>query len=74
MMMTYKRAKASGGAAVIVMVGEFTDPGVLGPQFVGNDDSDAVCDRAVVGRSGDHGDLLRAATGDRADRVILMRK
>ncbi|MEU0500762.1 hypothetical protein [Nocardia sp. NPDC005998] len=35
MMMTYKRAKASGGAADIVMMGEFTGLGVLGPQFVG---------------------------------------
>ncbi|MBB5911823.1 hypothetical protein BJY24_000690 [Nocardia transvalensis] len=35
MTMTYKGAKGSGGQADIVTAGEFTDPGVLGPQFVG---------------------------------------
>ncbi|MGK8522983.1 DUF1579 family protein [Nocardia asteroides] len=35
MTMSYKGAKGSGGDTDIVMAGEFTDPGVLGPQFVG---------------------------------------
>ncbi|MBF6176513.1 DUF1579 family protein [Nocardia blacklockiae] len=35
MTMSYKGAKDSGGEPDIVMQGEFTDPGVLGPQFVG---------------------------------------
>jgi hypothetical protein len=35
MMMTYKGAKGSGCATDIDVAGEFTDPGVLGKQFVG---------------------------------------
>ncbi|WP_329411061.1 DUF1579 domain-containing protein [Nocardia vinacea] len=35
MMMTYKGTKASGSAAGIEVAGEFTDPGVLGLQFIG---------------------------------------
>ncbi|MBF6206313.1 DUF1579 family protein [Streptomyces gardneri] len=35
MTMSYKGAKGSGGDAEIVMAGEFTDPGVLGEQFIG---------------------------------------
>ncbi|WP_454195891.1 DUF1579 family protein [Nocardia sp. Marseille-Q1738] len=35
MTMSYKGARNSGGAADITMAGEFTDPGILGPQFTG---------------------------------------
>lgn len=35
MTMTYKGEKGSGGQPDITALGEFTDPGVLGPQFVG---------------------------------------
>ncbi|MEU2030275.1 DUF1579 family protein [Nocardia amamiensis] len=35
MTMSYKAAQNSGGAADITMAGEFTDPGILGPQFTG---------------------------------------
>ncbi|MFF0455276.1 DUF1579 family protein [Nocardia africana] len=35
MMMTYRGAKNSGSAADIVMTGDFTDPGILGPANAG---------------------------------------
>ncbi|MEU2176595.1 DUF1579 family protein [Nocardia sp. NPDC019219] len=76
MTMSYKGAKGSGGDADIVMAGEFTDPGVLGPQFVG---------KTIPMRT-----LIRLESADRvvmeiyfappgeaeriADRVVLTRK
>ncbi|MEV6321135.1 DUF1579 family protein [Nocardia sp. NPDC051787] len=35
MTMSYKGAQNSGGGGDISMAGEFTDPGILGPQFTG---------------------------------------
>ncbi|WP_433684382.1 DUF1579 family protein [Nocardia sp. CA-119907] len=76
MMMTYKGAKASGGDADIVMAGEFTDPGVLGPQFVGKTIPMRTtirlesADRATM-------EIYFAPPGEAeriADRVILTRK
>jgi hypothetical protein len=76
MTMTYKGAKNSGDAAEIAMSGEFTDPGILGPQFLG---------KTIPMRT-----LLKLESADRtvleiyftppgqpesiADRVILTRK
>jgi len=76
MMMTYKGAKASGGAADIVVAGEFTDPGVLGPQFVGK----TIPMRTVIKmESADRAtmEIYFAPPGEAeriADRVILTRK
>ncbi|MFX0576497.1 DUF1579 family protein [Nocardia nepalensis] len=76
MMMTYKGAKASGGAADIVVAGEFTDPGVLGPQFVGK----TIPMRTVIKlESADRAtmEIYFAPPGETeriADRVVLTRK
>ncbi|WP_157124420.1 DUF1579 family protein [Nocardia pseudovaccinii] len=76
MMMTYKGAKASGSAADIGVAGEFTDPGVLGPQFVGK----TIPMRTVIElESADRVtmELYFAPPGEAeriADRVILTRK
>ncbi|MCC3330301.1 DUF1579 family protein [Nocardia abscessus] len=76
MTMSYKGAKGSGGDADIVMAGEFTDPGVLGPQFVGK----TIPMRTVIRlESADRVvmEISFAPPGEPeriADRVVLTRK
>ncbi|WP_159837670.1 DUF1579 family protein [Nocardia sp. CY41] len=76
MTMSYKGAKGSGGDVDIVMAGEFTDPGVLGPQFVGKNIPMRTlirlesADRVVM-------EIYFAPPGEAeriADRVVLTRK
>ncbi|WP_063017749.1 DUF1579 family protein [Nocardia niwae] len=76
MTMSYKGAKGSGGDLDIVMAGEFTDPGVLGPQFVGKTIPMRTlirlesADRVVM-------EIFFAPPGEAeriADRVVLTRK
>ncbi|WP_174185690.1 DUF1579 family protein [Nocardia barduliensis] len=76
MTMSYKGAKGSGGDPDIVMAGEFTDPGVLGAQFVGK----TIPMRTVIRlESADRVvmEIYFAAPGEPeriADRVVLTRK
>ncbi|WP_051020858.1 DUF1579 family protein [Nocardia araoensis] len=76
MTMSYKGAKNSGGDPDIVMAGEFTDPGVLGPQFVGK----TIPMRTVIRpESADRVvmEIYFAPPGEAervADRVVLTRK
>ncbi|MGO4613966.1 DUF1579 family protein [Nocardia sp. 2TAF39] len=76
MTMTYKGAKGSGGDADIIMAGEFTDPGVLGEQFVGKTIPMRTAirlesaDRVVM-------EIFFAPPGEQeriADRVVLTRR
>ncbi|WP_330256509.1 DUF1579 domain-containing protein [Nocardia sp. NBC_00565] len=76
MTMSYKGAKGSGGDADIVTAGEFTDPGVLGPQFVGK----TIPMRTVIKlASADQAtmEIYFAPPGEPeriADRVVLTRR
>ncbi|MGY1941928.1 DUF1579 family protein [Nocardia asiatica] len=76
MTMMYKGAKGSGSDPDIVMSGEFTDPGVLGPQFVGK----TIPMRTVIRLESPDRVLMEiyfAAPGEPeriADRVVLTRK
>ncbi len=76
MTMSYKGEKDSGSSPSIVMLGEFTDPGIVGPQFVGK----SIPMRTVITFESTDRTIMEISfmppgeSARVADRVVLTRK